>query len=96
MDTDPNDVRAKQAPNDVTVDELGVTHHRHQMLPVWFFIGVLLLIYGVLILITGIAELGNPPNTVLSYLHPAIWWGVLLILIGGLYVYLYSPRKRRT
>ena len=47
----------------------------HHMVPVWFFVGVILLIYGVLILATGIYEFSHPPATVLANLHPAIWWG---------------------
>jgi len=45
----------------------------HHMVPVWFFVGVILLIYGVLILATGIYEFSKPPATVLGYLHPAVW-----------------------
>ncbi len=66
---------------------------KHHMLPVWFFVGVILLIYGVLILATGIYEFSNPPQTVLANLHPAIWWGALLAVLGGVYVYLFLPRK---
>jgi len=65
----------------------------HHIIPVWFFIGVLLLIYGVLITASGIYELSEPPATVLGNLRPAIWWGVLLIIIGGVYVYYFMPRK---
>ena len=65
----------------------------HHMVPVWFFVGVILLLYGVLILATGLYEFSYPPATVLAYLHPAIWWGALLTIVGGVYVYLYLPRK---
>jgi hypothetical protein len=65
----------------------------HRMVPVWFFVGVILLIYGVLILATGIYEFSHPPATVLANLHPAVWWGALLTIVGGVYVYLYLPRK---
>jgi hypothetical protein len=63
------------------------------MIPVWFFVGVILLIYGVLILATGLYEFSQPPATVLAYLHPAVWWGALLTLVGGVYVYVYLPRN---
>jgi divalent metal cation (Fe/Co/Zn/Cd) transporter len=63
------------------------------MIPVWFFVGVILLIYGILILATGIYEFSHPPPTVLANLHPTIWWGALLAIIGGVYVFLYLPRK---
>lgn len=69
-----------------------MSEDRH-MIPVWFFVGVILLIYGVLILATGIYELSHPSLTVLANLHPALWWGGLLVIIGGVYVYLYLPRR---
>jgi len=65
----------------------------HHMIPVWFFVGIILLIYGLIILGTGIYEFSSPPPTVLAKLHPAIWWGALLTAIGGIYVYAYMPKK---
>jgi len=65
----------------------------HHMIPVWFFVGVILLIYGVIILGTGIYEFSTPPPTVLASTHPAVWWGALLTVIGGIYVYIYMPKK---
>ena len=64
-----------------------------RMIPVWFFVGVILLIYGVIILATGLYELSHPPDTVLANLRPAIWWGALLTIVGAVYVYIYKPRK---
>jgi len=69
-----------------------MSEDRH-MIPVWFFVGIILLVYGVLILATGIYEFSHPPATVLANLHPAVWWGALLVIIGGIYVYAYFPRK---
>ena len=40
--------------------------HRPGMISIWFFIGVLLLAYGILILGSGIYELSNPPE------HPVV------------------------
>jgi hypothetical protein len=65
----------------------------HHIIPVWFFVGVILLAYGVIILATGIYEFSNPPNTVLANTHPAVWWGALLTVIGGFYVYMYMPGR---
>jgi FtsH-binding integral membrane protein len=77
----------------VAVDQQDAKPGGHHMIPVWFFVGVILLIYGLIILGTGIYEFKNPPPTVLANTHPALWWGALLTIIGGVYVYLYTPKK---
>jgi hypothetical protein len=56
-------------------------------------VGLLLLIYGALILASGLVEWPHPPNTVLSNLHAPVWWGALLIIIGGGYIALYRPKR---
>lgn len=76
----------------VATDTMDQPEKRH-MLPVWFFIGVILLIYGVMIVATGIYELSNPPSTVLANLHAPIWWGAVLAVVGGIYVAKFLPRK---
>jgi Na+/H+-dicarboxylate symporter len=60
----------------------------------WYFIGALVLIYGVLILIAGIGELSSPAPVVLADLHIGIWWGAFLIVIGLLYMFLFRPGRR--
>jgi amino acid transporter len=57
------------------------------MKPIWYFIGIILMIFGFLITVTGIYEYVNPPDrqTVLSNIHPSIWWGALMILVGILF-----------
>jgi hypothetical protein len=67
---------------------------KHNFIPVWFFVGALLLIYGVLIFGSGLAELSNPPNTVLANLHAPVWWGALLIVVGAAYVIAFRPKKK--
>ncbi len=62
---------------------------------IWFFIGSLLGIYGVLILGSGIYDLINPPaqRVVLGELHAAVWWGALLVALGVLYMLKFRPGK---
>jgi hypothetical protein len=64
---------------------------------IWFFIGLSLLVNGVLILGAGLYEYWNPPppesQVVLFQLHAGIWWGALLTLIGGLYCWKYKPSQ---
>jgi hypothetical protein len=61
---------------------------------IWFFIGVSLLINGLLILGAGIYEYSHPPEfkVVLFELHASVWWGLLLSLLGGFYCWNYRPR----
>lgn len=62
---------------------------------IWYFIGLLLTVYGVLITIAGIYDLvaGIQRNTVHAELHAAIWWGALLLVLGLVYVYFFSPKR---
>ena len=67
----------------------------HHQVPIWFFIGILLTVYGVLILGSGIYGLFRPPQreVALSYLHADIWWGALLFVLGLVYVLKFRPSK---
>lgn len=71
--------------------------HRPGMISIWFFIGLLLLVYGMLILGAGVYDLVSPPEhpVVLANLHAGIWWGVLLVLLGGLYSVRFSPKREK-
>ena len=62
---------------------------------IWFFIGVLLTVYGVLILAYGIWELatGNFANVVLKELHAPVWWGALMLILGIFYSVRFRPGK---
>jgi hypothetical protein len=62
---------------------------------IWFFIGVLLTIYGAMILAYGIWELvtGNLANVVLARLHAPVWWGALMLLLGLFYSLRFRPGK---
>jgi len=66
---------------------------KHSIIPVWFFVGILFLVYGVLILGSGLAEWSHPPNTVLSELHAPVWWGALLIMLGVVYCGAFRPGR---
>jgi hypothetical protein len=63
---------------------------------IWFFIGVSLLVNGLLILASGIYELIRPPGApvVLFHLHAGVWWGALLAAIGAFYCIHFAPGKK--
>ncbi len=70
--------------------------HAHGRLSIWFFIGLLLTLYGILILGSGLYELWVPPAhpVVLANLHPGIWWGAVLLVIGLIYFIRFYPKKQ--
>jgi len=61
-------------------------------LSIWFFCGILMLAYGVVLIITGLMEFHHPPPTVLADLHPTLWWGLLMALFGAVYTIRYRPK----
>ena len=67
--------------------------HRPGMLSIWFFIGVLLLAYGILILGSSIINYNHPPDVVLANLHADVWWGALLLIVGIIYTVKFRPGK---
>lgn len=61
---------------------------------IWFFIGLLLTLYGVLIVAAGTVEwvTGNYAATVqLTHLHASIWWGGVLLALGLFYLIRFRP-----
>jgi hypothetical protein len=62
---------------------------------IWFFIGISLLVNGVLICGAGIYEYLNPPAEKLHLynLHAGIWWGAILAVLGAVYCYFYAPNR---
>jgi hypothetical protein len=69
--------------------------HRPGMLSIWFFVGVLLLIYGVIIFAAGVYQWFSPPANpvVLADLHAGVWWGALLLILGLIYTIRFAPGK---
>ncbi len=67
----------------------------HKMKPIWFFVGLILLVIGTLIMLNGIYLAFNPSvrKTVLSEIHPDIWWGAIMVLFGGL---MYLKTRKET
>lgn len=68
-----------------------------ESISIWFFSGVLFLVYGVIITVQGIRELSHPPThpPVLFSLHAPIWWGALMGVAGLVYTIRFWPRRRR-
>jgi hypothetical protein len=58
------------------------------MISIWIFIGLLLIVYGFLIMGQGVVELFVPPvhPVVLGGLRAPLWWGSLLLILGAVFV----------
>jgi hypothetical protein len=53
-------------------------------LPIWFFVGLILLVYGVLVLVGNFT--GTPRQTVLAETKPGLWWGAIITVAGGIFL----------
>jgi hypothetical protein len=62
---------------------------------IWFFIGILLTLYGTMIFAYGISELvtGHTANVILANLHAPVWWGALLAILGVFYLVKFRPGR---
>lgn len=67
---------------------------RGESLSIWFFVGMLTLLVGIVLLPYGAwAWFGHhEAPTVLHELHPTFWWGLLMTTFGALYVIAFRPR----
>jgi hypothetical protein len=74
---------------------------RGEMLSIWFFVGGLMLIYGLVLMPYGAYEwLGNhpPANELLlplhmQNMHPTFWWGLGMTIFGAFYTLKFRPKR---
>lgn len=57
------------------------------MKSIWFFVGLLLTIMGVIITASAVYSLVHPPaqQKIFSDLHPDLWWGIIMLVFGLLF-----------
>jgi uncharacterized membrane protein len=69
---------------------------RGESLSIWFFVGVMTLAYGIVLLPYGAWEwfAHHEPTTVAygNQFHPTFWWGLLMFLFGLFYTLKHRPR----
>jgi len=66
---------------------------RKMQLSIWFFVGALCLVYGLVLIPVGIYQLSHPPNVVLPELHVTLWWGIGMTIFGAFYAIRFRPGK---
>ncbi len=65
------------------------------MLDIWFFVGLILIIYGLILTIIGVYFIFKPyEKTVLYEYNPDLWWGLIMVS-AGIILYIISLRSRR-
>jgi hypothetical protein len=56
---------------------------------IWYLVGIVIVIMGLLVLLAGFIDVlcPSPPETVLADLHPGIWWGIIMVVTGGIFLF---------
>jgi hypothetical protein len=57
---------------------------------IWYLVGIIITVMGGLVLLASIIDLfiSAPAKTVLSNLYPGIWWGVIMIITGLIFLFI--------
>jgi polyferredoxin len=69
-------------------------HSQKKMKPIWYFVGLMLFVMGLIVTVSGIFYYFNPPpvRTALYSLHADIWWG-LFMTVAGLIFFLANRNR---
>ena len=69
-------------------------HDEHQI-PILFFIGAILVVYGAIITGYGVYAWVNPPEQQVKLFeyHADIWWGAFMALVGLFYTLRFNPLR---
>ncbi len=59
------------------------------MKPIWYFVGWMLTMIGILVVIAGFMNLyiTLPQTSVVGHIHPDLWWGGLITITGLIYIW---------
>jgi len=59
-----------------------------KMKPIWYFVGIVLLVMGAVIFLEGVYEIirNVESKTVLAHLHSNIWWGGIMVVVGAIFI----------
>ena len=71
--------------------------HGRNLISIWFFIGLLVLIYGVIILGWGLVSGGHAASgrpIMLVELRTDLWMGGFMTLAGAFYTFKFAPWRK--
>jgi len=62
------------------------------MKTIWHFVGLLMLIIGIIILGSGLYYAAYPPKdpAEMYSLHPDVWWGAIMCVFGGILLWAFK------
>jgi hypothetical protein len=63
---------------------------------IWFLCGIILLVYGLTVVGSGIYNAVHPPDVYGAHLHLDIWWGLGLTIIGAVFLWRQWPGRQST
>ena len=71
---------------------------QEKMLDIWFFVALVLAIYGVILTVIGIYFSVNPyEKTALAHYNPNLWWGLIMLVFGVLFFFIsHKARQSNT
>jgi len=70
-------------PADTAERKPGGKEVERAMLPIWFWIGTILLVYGTIVAAIGVWYVFHPQTrTVLASINPNLWWGAIMLAVG--------------
>jgi hypothetical protein len=60
-----------------------------KMKSIWYFVGLTLLVMGGIVFLTGLYLLlsQSEGRTILSRLHPDVWWGAVMLIAGAAFFF---------
>ncbi len=64
-------------------------HAEPKMKSIWYFVGIMLSVMGLIVTSSGVYYFlfPNGTKTVLGNLHPNIWWGLIMIASGLIFYF---------
>lgn len=87
-DNEPNvkDVTPSKASSTAPLEHKTAKVGERDPLPIWFFVGLILTVYGVLVIAGSV--FGDEDTTILAEIRPGLWWGAFMTAFGAVFAWL--------
>ncbi len=87
-DNEPNvnEPTSSEAPSTSPVQTQASSVTEREPLPIWFFVGLILTVYGVLVIAGSV--FGDEDTTILAEIRPGLWWGAFMTAFGAVFAWL--------